>query len=104
MYLRRGFLEGSIFAVADQTISNANDPLGMLGHGGIMGDDDDGDAFLTIELLEHLQDLFAGLRIQIAGWFVCEEQRQMIHEGAGDCHALLLPARQLRWLMIHSLR
>jgi hypothetical protein len=44
----------------DEAVLNGDDSLGMLGHFGIMGDQNDGEAFRAVELLKHLEDILAG--------------------------------------------
>src|SRR4051812_19419671 len=42
------------------------------------------------------EDVFAGVRVEVAGGLVGEEHRRLRDQGAGDRDALLLPARELR--------
>ena len=68
-------------------------------HFRIVRHEDDGDA-LGVELLEHPQDLDAGVRIEVAGRLVGQHQRRAVDQGPGDGHALLLAAGHLRGLVI----
>ena len=45
-----------------------------------------------VELLEHLQDFLAGVRVEVAGRLVGEQQRRAVDQRPGDGHALLLAA------------
>ena len=67
-----------------------------------MGDDDDGDAVLRVELLEHAQHFLARARVQVAGRLVGEDQRRMVDQRARDGHALLLAAGELGGLVVHA--
>ena len=46
-------------------------------------------------LLEHVEDLHAGLVVEVAGGFVGDEDRVARRQRSGDGHSLLLPAGQL---------
>ena len=60
-----------------------------------MRDDDNGDAVLAIELRQRLHDLVRGAGIEVAGRLVGQQQTGLIDQGACDCDALLLAAREL---------
>ena len=91
-------------ALFDEAILDANDPLGVLRHVGIMGDEDDGDAVGAVELLEHLEDFLAGARIEVAGRLVGEEHPRPVDQRPGDGHALLFAAGKLRRLVVDAIR
>ena len=59
----------SINAVAD-----ADDSLGVLRHLRVVRHQDDGQPFRFVERAEHLQNLLAGARIQIARRFIGQQQ------------------------------
>ncbi|MCR6657697.1 MAG: hypothetical protein NVV63_18240 [Opitutus sp.] len=65
-----------------------------------MGDLDDGDAILLVELLEELHDLAALVGVQVAGGFVGEDDRGFGDQRAGDAHELLLTAGELRGIKV----
>ena len=85
----------------DHSIHDVNGPMGVIGHFGIMRDQDDGDS-CRVELLEHAQDFDARVRIEIAGRLIGENERRAIDQGPGDRDTLLLSARHLRRLVIGS--
>ena len=64
-----------------------------------MGDHDD-QAGLR-HLLEDLHDLHACLGVKGAGGLVGQHDVGVVHQGAGDGHALHLPARELVGLLVH---
>ncbi len=64
-----------------------------------MGDHDDCLARLH-QALEKLEDRLGGGRIQVAGRLVRQDQRRIVDQGAGDGHALLLPAGDVRWQFV----
>ena len=45
--------------------------------------------------LEQVHDFNTRLRVEVAGRLVSQEDRRVVHERAGNGHALSLPARQL---------
>jgi len=69
----------------------------------IVRDQHDGLFQITVERREYLQDLFTRLGVEISGRFVRENQIRICNNCTRDCDALFLAARQLPWLMIHSI-
>ncbi len=86
--------------IQNHPVVHADYPLGVSGHLGVVGHHDDGDAVLGIELLEHLEHLFAGPRIQVAGGLVGKEHRRVVDQRSGDGDPLLLTAGELRGLVV----
>ena len=75
-----------------------------VGHGrdvGVVGDQDDGPAG-GMEVVEELDDLGAGVAVEVARRLVGEEDGRLRDEGAGDPDALLLAARQLGRLVVQA--
>ena len=66
-----------------------------------MGDEDDGFA-LGVEAVEGVEDFQAGLRVEVAGRLVGEDEERVIHQRAGDGDALLLPAGELLGAMVEA--
>ena len=60
-------------------------------------------AVLAVERLQQIEDLVAGLAIEVAGRLVAEQQRRVGDDGAGDADALLLAARELARIVVHAL-
>ena len=56
-----------------------------------------------VEPLEQRHDLDAGLRVEVAGRLVGEQDRRVVHERAGDRDALALTARELVRLVAHPI-
>ena len=63
---------------------------------------DDGLAVIAIERLEEIENLVAGLAIEVARRLVAEEQRRIGHDRARDADALFLAAGQLTREVIHA--
>ena len=74
-----------------QSILNADDTFGVTGDVLFVRNDDDGVALLA-KLVEEPHDVLAGFGIQIAGGFVCKDDRGSCHECASDSDALALTA------------
>ena len=89
------------FIALDHSVHDANGPMGVGGHVGIVRHQDDGDS-LGVELLEHPQDFDARVRIEVARRLVGQQQARAIDQRAADRHPLLLPARHLRRLVMDS--
>ena len=60
-----------------------------------MGDDDDGDAQLAVDVLQKVQNALGGEGIQSAGGLVAEQNLGVIGQSSCDGHALLLSAGEL---------
>jgi len=56
---------------------------------------DDGDAGTCVKLLEQFHDLGLRLLVQIAGWFIRQEDFGFIQQGAGYYQPLLLAGGEL---------
>ncbi len=69
--------------------------VGALGGAGVVGDHHDGLAVLLVERRQQVEDLVAGLAVEVAGGLVGQQQRRVGDDGAGDADALLLAAREL---------
>ena len=85
----------------DRSVHDADGPMGVGGHLGIVRHQNDGDP-LGVELLKHSQDFDARMRIQIACRLVGQNERGAIDQCPADRHSLLLSARHLRRLVIGS--
>ena len=66
-----------------------------------MGDNDYGDALLPVEVGEHIDYLFAGAAVQIAGGLVGQEDGGFFNEGAGYADTLLLSAGEFCGAVAH---
>ena len=66
----------------------------------IVRDHDDRLAVLAVERLQQIQDLVAGLAIEVAGRLVAEQQRRIGDDGAGDADALFLAAGELARIVV----
>ncbi len=66
--------------------------LGALGGARVVRHHHDGLAVIAIERLQEIENLVAGLAIEIAGRLVGEQQRGVGDNGAGNADALLLAA------------
>src|ERR1041385_1607411 len=64
----------------EQTIAKDDPPLGILRDVGLMGNQDDGDAFLLVQVLKQLHDFIAGFGIEVAGRLIGQNQRRPIDQ------------------------
>ena len=87
----------------DAPVTEAQDPPGITGHVGLVGDDDDRDA-AAVQVLEQGHDLHARARVEGAGGLVGQDENRLVDEGARDRDALLLAARELRGVMVLAIR
>ncbi len=56
------------------------------------------------ETLQHREDFFRRCAIEVAGRFVGDDQRRVGDDCAGNRDALLLSARQLRRIVMRTVR
>ena len=66
----------------------------------IVRDHDDGLALLLVQRLQQVEDLIAGLAVEVAGRLVAQQQRRIGDDRARDADALLLTAGQLARLVL----
>ena len=57
-----------------------------------------------IQFKQELGNLHSRGRVQITGRLICEQNAGLVDERTGQCHPLLLAPRQLRRIMVESLR
>ena len=86
----------------DPPVDNANHAIGVIGHVGIVRDQQDGNAAFHVQAAEDLQNLLAGPRIEIPRRLVGQQHDGLVHQRAGDGHPLLFATRQLRRRMIEA--
>ena len=101
--LHRGEREFGLGAdLVEAAVEHPADAVGGAQHLGVVGGADDGDAVAGVEFLEQLDDLGAGLRVEVAGGFVGENDARGVRQGAGDGDALLLAAGELEGLVVEA--
>ena len=76
---------------------------GAIGGVRIVRDHHDGLAVVAVERLQQIENLVAGLAIEIAGRLVAQQQRRVGDDGAGDADALLLAAGQLPRVVLRAI-
>src|SRR5436305_521694 len=84
------------------SIANIDHAVGILGYVGFVGDQDDGIA-LFMQVGKQGHDFVAGLRVKISGRLVCQDDRWIVDESAGNRDALPLSAGKLVGLVVHAL-
>src|SRR5216684_6333690 len=84
----------------DLAVAEMNHALCFLCHVVLVGDQDDGVA-AGGELAEEIENLAAGLGVEVSGRLVGQQQRGLVDQSPGDGHALALAARQLVRLVVH---
>ena len=58
----------------------------------------------AVEVVERVDDLGAGVAVEVAGRLVGQHERRLADDGAGDGHPLALAARQLPRAVVHAVR
>src|SRR5690348_4418595 len=84
-----------------QSVAKNDDPTSVRGDIGLVRHHDDR---LPVrgEILEHLHDFFGRLRVEVAGWLVCQQNRWTIYERPCDRYSLALTAGELVRLVVHT--
>ena len=75
----------------DESVADPDDAVREFGGLGLVRHQYHGPAFV-VQRFEYLHNLQAGLRIEIAGRLVGEDDVRIGHQGPSDGHALFLPA------------
>ena len=79
-----------------------DDPAGVGGDVGVVGNDDDGLAPF-VRPGQDVHDLFGGAAVELARGLVGQKELRVVDEGPADGHALLLAARELGRAELHPL-
>src|SRR5579871_6714058 len=85
----------------DLPIANMHDAVCVVRNIRFVGYEDDGVA-ARMKAVEQGHDLDAGLGIEVAGWFVGQNDRWAVDQCACDGDTLPLPARELVRLVVHA--
>ena len=86
----------------DLAVEQVNDTGSVSGQGRVVSDHDDGVAFF-MNGFKDFHDIVGGARVEVAGWFVGEDDFGAANDGAGDGNVLLLAARKLMGEIIFAL-
>ena len=79
-------------------------PVAARGEVGIVGDQHQRRAVPVAQPEEQVDDRAAGGAVEVAGGLIGKDDRRARRGGAGKRHALLFPARKLRWVMTGTVR
>ena len=86
----------------DLAIANADRSWEQLSDFGIVGDHHERYAG-AVEVLDQLDDGVTAARVEIAGWFVGQDDRRITKDRSGNRHSLPFAARELVRLMVDSM-
>src|SRR2546421_7876740 len=78
--------------------------MGDVGHAYVMRHDDDRLLELLVEATEQVEDLLSGLRVELPGGLVRQEERRGIREGHSNGDPFLLPPPPLLGTVARTLR
>ena len=73
-------------------IDELDDAGGALGDFGVVGGDEESGVAFGANFSEEIEDVAAGVGIEVASGFVGDDDFRIVDEGAGDGDALLLAA------------
>ena len=96
-------VRGAELAIFNRPVGDVDRPMRKGRHFWIVRYEDYGDAF-GVQRLEHLQNLNARPRIEIARRLIGQQQRRMVDQRPRNGHALLLAAGHLRRHVLATLR
>ena len=91
-----------LFIRYDSSVAETNHPLGIRRDIGFVSHQHDGHAAF-VKLTKQLHDLIGHFGIECARWFVSEQQHRIGDHRSRNRHPLLLPARKLVGMVIHSI-
>src|SRR5512143_510605 len=86
---------GHLQLLDDATVQHADDAIGRVTDGDVVGDDHEGQAGLLVEHPHQLDDLAGLLAVEVAGRLVGPYDRRVVHERARDRDPLALAAGEL---------
>ena len=89
-------------SVDQRALLEVQRPLRPRGGVRVVRDHDDRLAVLAVERLQQVEDLVAGLAIEVAGRLVAQQQRRVGDDRAGDADALLLAAGELPRVVLRA--
>ena len=69
----------------------------------IVGGDEQGGVSFGADFAEEIEDIAAGVGVEVAGGFIGNDDLGFVDQGTGDCNALLLPAGKLARAVIEAL-
>ena len=85
-----------IFLVAHNfTIFNMNNPVGMLGNVGLVGNEHNSAPKVFVECLEGAKHNLAGLSVEVSGRLVGQDKRWVVNQRTRNGDALELPAGKI---------
>src|SRR5262245_28394972 len=87
--------------VDDAAVEELDLAVRVVGIARVVRDHADGRAF-AVQLAQEVHDRLAVPRVEVAGRLVGEQDRGPPRERAGDRHALLLAAGELRGMVVHA--
>ena len=88
-------LLGDRIILVDFAVFEDDHALGVLRDVVFVRDQHERDALLAVEPLKDFHDFDRRARIEVAGWFIGQDDRGLIDQRAGDGHTLLLTAGEL---------
>ena len=94
-------IRGAVFLHHSALFHDRHPVADCFDHSHLVGDEDDGQIQLPVQVLQQLQNGLSGIRVQCGGGLVGEEDLRVVGQGAGDGHALLLAAGQLAGIGVH---
>src|SRR5262245_36505651 len=83
------------FGFHNPAIVHVSDGISVMKDAGVVGDDDDSPVGMNGVFGEQFHDAFACRMVERSGWFVTQNQTRLVHEGASQSDALLLPTGKL---------
>src|SRR2546428_8889990 len=93
---------GGVDSIVDQASITEDDlALAVARYIGLMCNEYDGDTS-CVEPLQDAHDLYTRLAVQVACWFVGQDDRWSSNQRTGNSHALLLSTREFHWPVICS--
>src|SRR2546423_569776 len=97
-------MAGPDSAAFDPAVANRQRSVGARGDVRVVRDENDRRPALGPYVLERLDDLLPGRRIQRPRGLVGEQEPWLVRQRPRDCNALALAARERRWVATGPLR
>jgi hypothetical protein len=90
------------FLLYYQSVLEVDDTLAVMGDIGVMGDHEQGDILLLMQVGEYGHNILTGMGIEVTGRLIGQDNRRVFGQSAGDGDPLLFTAGEFGRSMIHT--
>src|SRR5215475_9387516 len=93
----------SVLILDDATVTQRYSARGPIRYFNVMGDDQNGRAKTLVEVIDELQNLLAGVGVEIAGRFIGQQDRRINGKRSSNRDSLALASREFIRKMVDAM-